>query len=176
MSVSLGPVFEKVDLLLSELEELSARGPHFKIVHRFREHGTDCAPGEEIAWALLIYRSREYILALSLSLLLLFDYLAKNRYRPQSASQIISGMCADPFYARHGKNARADIKRTRKFGRSAVKEYVKRIRQSLHHAFSEAGLKLDPSAVFASEPTETNEVHYRLKATVEWVHFDTSSQ
>ena len=53
-----------------------------------------------------------------------------------------------------------------------MKEYIKPIRQALHAAFLEARLKLDPFAVLVSEPAETKEIHYRLKATVDWIHID----
>jgi hypothetical protein len=172
MSNEFTRVVEEVDVVVAEVKELVTAGPHFKIVHRIREDGKECSPGEEIAWALLVYRSREYLLKLSLSLLLLFDYLARNRWLPHSARQIVAGMRADPFYTKHGANVRTDGKQTRKISRSAVKEYIKRIRRALEEAFREAGLKLDPFDVLVSEPTESNDVRYRLKATVEWIHID----
>jgi len=172
MSDRFSPVIEEVDLLVAEIKELATVGPHFKIVHRFREYGTDCRPGEEVAWTILVFRSREYLLRLPLSLLLVFDYLGRNRWLPQSATQIVAGMRTDPFYARHGANVRTDGRQTRKISRSAVKEYVKRIRRALQVGFHEAGLKLDPYAVLVSEPTESNEIRYRLKATIEWIHVD----
>ena len=48
----------------------------------------------------------------------------------------------------------------------------KRIRAALQLAFREAGLELDPQRVLVSERTVGNEVGYRLRATVEWVHND----
>jgi len=145
-------------------------GPRFRIVHRFREPGADCLPGEEISLIVLIHRGREYLLPISLALRILFDYLARHRRLPQNAVQIVSGMQADAFYVRHGANAQTGARQTRRFSRSAIKEYVKRLRRLLQVAFREAGLKLDPFAVLVSKPTEGNEVHYRLRATVEWIH------
>lgn len=150
----------------------SALGPHFKIVHRFREPGARCLPGEEIAWVLLIWGSHEIVLKLPRSLLLLFEYMAQNRRFPQNAAQIVAGLRADPFFTRHGANARTGTKLTRRFSYSGVKEYIKRLRRALQIAFDEAGLKVDPFAVLVSEPTEGNEVRYRLRATVEWIHID----
>jgi hypothetical protein len=170
MSREFARVVEEVDLVLAEAAELASVGPHFKIVHRTRELNSECSPGEEVAWALLVYRGREYLLNLSLSILLTFDYLARNRWLPQSARQIVAGMRVDPFYARHGADVRTDGKRTRKISRGAVKEYVKRIRRALEAAFGEAGLRLDPFSVLISETTEMNDIRYRLKASVEWVH------
>jgi len=163
-------VLHGVDLRLAELRRLAACGPHFRIVHRFREPGAACLPGEEVAWVLLACRSIEYPLPLPLSLLLLTDYLARNRRLPQSAAQIAAGLRTDPFYVRHGANVRTGARLTRKFSFSSMKEYTKRLRRALKVTFDEAGLKLDPFAVLVSEPTEGNEVRYRLKASVEWIH------
>ena len=172
MKDKLGPVIQKVDLLLAELREVAGRGPRFRIVHRLREPGADCLPGEEISFILLIHRGREYLLPLSLALRILFDYLARHRRLPQNAVQIVSGMRVDAFYTRHGANAQAGVRQTRRFGRSAVKEYIARLRRALEVTFREAGARPDPFAVLVSEPTEGNEVRYRLRATVEWVHVD----
>jgi hypothetical protein len=167
----LGSVVEMVDLLLAEFRETASSGPHFRITHRFREPGTDCAPGEEVAAAYLVYRSREFFIPLPTTLLLLFDFLARHSRFPQSAAQIIAAIHADPFYRRHGENAiRGNLAPT--FGRSSVKEFIKRIRRGLERSFFEAGLGLDPRRVLVSQGTVTNCVGYRLKATVEWVHFD----
>ncbi len=170
MNGKFAPVIEKVDLLLTERRQLVAMGPHFKIVHRFRRYGTDCRSGEEVSWVIFLHRSREYLLRLSLSLRLLFDYFARTRNLPQSAIQIVAAMRADDFYVRHGTNVKTGRRQTRKFSPSGVKVYVERLRRQMHMTFREAGLKIDPFSVLVSEPTDTNEIHYRLKATVEWVH------
>jgi hypothetical protein len=54
----------------------------------------------------------------------------------------------------------------------SIKEYVKRLRGSLAVACGEAGLKLDPDEILVSESTESNEVNYRLRISVEWIHVD----
>jgi hypothetical protein len=38
--------------------------------------------------------------------------------------------------------------------------------------FQDRGLMVDPLQILTSEPTETNVIVYRLKATVEIVHID----
>jgi hypothetical protein len=174
MRDSLEPVVDGVDLLLAELRVLKSQGPHLRIVHRFREPGTLCAPGEEIAVVYLVHRSHLYPLPLSLALRMLIDYLGKHSHFPQSASQIEAGIRADSFYLKHGTNAMLHNGLKRRFSRSAIKEYVKRLRVALELAFEEAGLNLDPREVIVSKPTVTNEVGYGLKATVEWFHIDDS--
>jgi hypothetical protein len=134
-----------------------------------------CAPGEEIAIVYLVYRSKFYPLRLSLALRMLIDYLAKHSHFPQSASQIEAGMRADPFYVKHGTNAMLPTGLKRRISRSAVKEYVKRLRLALELAFRDVGLNLDPRQVIVSEPTVMNEVGYRLKASVEWFHCSTQT-
>ena len=170
MRDSLDPVVDSVDLLLLELRVLKSQGPHLRIVHRFREPGTLCAPGEEIAVVYLVHRGRLCPLRLSLALRMLVDYLAKHSHFPQSASQIEAGIRADPFYTKHGANAMPNNGLKRRISRSAIKEYIKRLRKALALAFQETGLNIDPRHVIVSEPTVANEVGYRIKATIEWFH------
>jgi len=170
---SLGSVVDKVELLLAERRQLSAIGPQFRIVHRLRVPGTECMPGEEVFAVALVYRGREFYLPLSRVLLLLFDYLARHRRIAQSSAQIEAGMSADTFYAEHGSNAVAlGTRLTRRISRQCVKEYVKRLRRVLAATFDKAGLRIDPEEVLLSQPTGLNQVGYRLRAQIEWVHID----
>ena len=75
-NVNLAPVADGVELLIAELNQVRFSRLPFRIVHRLRVPGTDCAPGEEVLAILLIYRGHEYQLRLSPALLLLADYLA----------------------------------------------------------------------------------------------------
>lgn len=172
MRDSLEPVVDSVDLLLAELRVLKSQGPHLRIVHRFREPGTLCAPGEEIVIAYLVHHGQFFPLRLSLALRMLVDYLAKHSHFPQSASQIEAGVRADPFYMKHGTNAMLHNGLKRRISRSAIKEYIKRLRLAFEVAFRDAGLNLDPRQVIASEATVMNDVGYRLKASPEWFHID----
>jgi hypothetical protein len=172
MRDNLDPVVDGVDLLLAELRALKSQGPHLRIMHRFREPGMLCAPGEEIVIVYIVRRGWLYPLRLSLALRMLIDYLAKHSHFPQSASQIEAGMRADPFYIKHGANAMLHNGLKRRISRSAIKEYVKRLRLALELTFREAGLSIDPRHTIVSAPTVTNEVGYRLKATAEWFHID----
>jgi hypothetical protein len=165
-------VGRRVDVLLAELRQLGASGPHFRIVHRFREPGRDCGPGEEVAAVFLNHRALEIVVPLPLTLRLLFDFLAGYSHLPQSAAQISGAMHADPFYQKHGAYVRTGATLTRKISRSSVKEFIKRIRQALEQTFREANLAVDPRTVVVSERTVGNEVGYRLRATVEWIHVD----
>jgi hypothetical protein len=49
-------------------------------------------------------------------------------------------------------------------------QQIMRLRAGLRQAFRKAGLSLDPSRVLVSEVTLTNEVRYRLRASVNWQH------
>lgn len=168
MSGDLQPIVEHVELLLSELAESLQAGPRIRIVHRFQSAGTICKAGEEV-WAILLgYRGREVLLALPLALRLLLNYLAETRHIPQSAAQIVAGLRRSAFYAKHGANSGAPS--TRRFSRSGIKEYVKRIRGALQRAFRDVGLDLDPGDVLISKGTVGNEVQYQLRARVEWTH------
>jgi hypothetical protein len=170
MRDSLEPVVDCVDLLLAELRVLKSQGPQLRIVHRFQKPGMLCAPGEEIAVVHIVHRGQVFPLRLSLALRMLVDYLAKHSHFPQSASQIEAGMRSDMFYTKHAANAFPQNGLRRRISRSAVKEYVQRLREAFSIAFREAGLNLDPRCVLVSEPTVSNEVGYCLKVTAEWFH------
>lgn len=170
MSDSFAPILQEVDFLVAERKEIAAAGPHFKIIHRFHESGTDCCAGEEITSASLVCRSREYVLRLSPKLLMLFDYLARHRHIPQSAAHIVSGMQRSTFYTKHGANARVAVQRSGRLTFRTVKVYIQRLRDAFQIVFGEANLNIDPFLVLVSEATDTNCTLYRLKATAEWVH------
>jgi len=165
-------VIEQVDLLLLELRTLRSEGPHLRVIHRFRHPGSECGPGEEIVAIHLVHRAREFLVPLSCSLLLVFDYLAHHSHFPQSAAQITAGMKADPFYYKHGANAATHVRLTRKISRSSVKVYIERLRTALLQAFRNAQIQIDPFSVLVSEETSSNETGYRLRARFEWIHID----
>jgi hypothetical protein len=144
-------VIDEVDLLILEARRLRAIGPNFVLVQR--------SPGEDPILLLLIHRSREFIVRLTPGLILLFDYLSKTRWLPQTATQIATGMAAS---AARGKRKRSP-------SRFSVKTFVNRIRVALGTAFCEAAADLDPRDVLVSEAVG-NQVHYRLRARIEWQH------
>jgi hypothetical protein len=172
MNDSFAFVIEEVDFLVAELKERATVGPHIKIVHKYRQPGSDCAPGEEIAVAYVVHRARESFIRLSCPLLSVFDYLAHHTRLPQTAPQIVSGLRADPFYQKQGANAYTRGQLTRKIGRSSIKVYIQRLRAALGQAFRDAHLQLDPYKVLVSEDTSSNMAGYRLRATFEWIHVD----
>jgi hypothetical protein len=163
-------VLEKVDLLLAELGELRAQGPHFRIRHRFHKPGTACSPGEEILAVCLIHRGEEYSLRLSMALRILFDYLARHSRFPQSATQIEAGVRADRFYSHQAQSFSGTSSRTRRIPRSYVRVYTERLRLALEVAFCEANLINQGREVLVSQRTVGNEIGYRLRARVEWIH------
>jgi hypothetical protein len=170
MSIELRRVIEKAQFLLLELNHVAQKGPYFQIVHRFGRTGMGCYAGEEVVAVYLIDGSNEIMLPLSLALRLLFDYLGRQRHIPQSASQIAAGIRVDLFYCKHGLNSGRLLRRN--ISRTAVKEYIKRIRTALNIALRKTALAIDPDRVLASCETMSNEVHYHLRASVEWVHID----
>jgi len=139
-----------IDLIFAEIAEMRSSGPHFRIYHRFRKPGTNCAPGEEILAVCFVHRGQEYHLRLSLALRILFDYLARHSRFPQSASQIEAGVRADRFSARHAAAAMGASAFTRRISRSCVKVYIERLRSALESAFHEADLLMDTRGVLLS--------------------------
>lgn len=142
----------------------------FVVLHRFQCPGTNCLAGEEVTAVWFVHDDVSFQIRLSLALRLLFDHLGRYRWLAQSAAQIESSMRADPFYTRHAANARSEARQTRRIARSAVKTYIRRIRDALQSAFTQAGTMLKPEQVLVSEPMAGNEVGYRLRAVVRWIH------
>ena len=176
MNDSLKSLMEEIEFVMAERKELSARGPIFRIVHRFRMPGSDCLPGEEIFAVFLVYRGCEYHLRLPLALRILFDYLARHSRVPQSAGQIELGIRADDFYRRHAANGTGRMAVTRGIARSYVRQYAPRLRQALELAFEEANLRIDPRNVLMELKTVGNEVGYQLRANCDWAHLDLTTQ
>jgi hypothetical protein len=166
------PILRALELLRVERAELSLRGPRFLIIHRFCQPETICTPGEAIAEVQLMHRTRVFSVPLSTRLMLLFDYLARHRRMPQSASQIAAGLSVDPFCQEHGAYANAQETLSKDVSRTALKQQIMRLRAALRSAFRQAGLGIDPDRVLISEATEGNEVLYRLKIAVEWLHME----
>lgn len=163
-------IIEELEFLEAERRQMSERGPHFRIVHRFHQPNSGCAPGEEILAVCLIHRGREYCLPLSLALRILFDYLARHSRLPQSAAQIEAGIRAECFYTQHAATVMGKDRFIRSIPRSYVRVYIERLRSALDTVFCEAGFLMNARVVLLSVPTVMNEVGYRLKVTAEWTH------
>lgn len=176
MNHNLKTLMEEIEFVMAERKELSARGPSFRIVHRFRMPGADCLPGEEILAVSLVHRGREYHLRLPLALRILFDYLARHSRVPQSAGQIELGIRADDFYRRHAANGTGRRAVTRNIPRSYVRVYADRLQQALQLVFRDANLRIDPGHVLMELKTVGNEVGYQLKAHCDWVHLDLATR
>jgi hypothetical protein len=158
--------------MLLELDRLDHRGPEFTIIHSYRIacDGAECQAGEEVSRVLLGSRGKQTIVPLALATRLVFDYLARTKHLPQTATQIAAGMRLKDFYRDHGLNSGEPS--MRKICRTAVKEYVKRIREALAVAFRKVVFPLDPMRVLVSEATDGNKVQYHLQASIEWLHVD----
>jgi hypothetical protein len=170
MSFDLRPIVYKAEYLLLERSILASFGVRLQIIHRFRIADVRCHDGEEVAAVLLVHGSRSVQIGLSLALRLIVDYLARHRNIGQSASQVAAGIRTSSFYRNHGANSGASSRR--KISRTAIKEYVKRIRRALSSALREVGLDVNPTQILVSHRTEGNEVLYKLRAAVEWLHED----
>jgi hypothetical protein len=172
MGIRFSSLIEEVEFLAAERRQLATTGQSYEIWHRYHMPWAPCIPGEEVSAVLLVAHGREFCLPLSLTLRLVFDFLAKHSRLPQSAAQITAGMKADPFYYRHGANASAQVRLTRKISRSSIKVYIERLRAALLQAFHDAQIQVDPCSVLVSQQTSSNEVGYQLRAHFEWVHID----
>jgi hypothetical protein len=174
---SLAPVADDVRLLIAEFNQLRSSLLPFRVTHRFRMPGTECASNlEEVLAVFLLYRGCEYQLRLSPALLVLADYLLRNSRVAQTASQIADGIRANSFYSeKYAANGRGRRQRIMRIPRSAIREYIKRLRRALALAFQEANLPVDPLNVLIVEESVGNQMLYRWKAGVEVVHFDLTS-
>jgi hypothetical protein len=169
---SLALVVHDVQLLIAELNQLKSARLPFRVTHRFRMPGTDCADGEEILALCFTPRGHEYQLRLSPALLVLGDYLLRNQRFAQTAGQISTGIQASRFYSEHATNGHGQRQRMRSIPRTAIKEYIKRLHRALAFAFHEAHLRIDPREVLTVEESVGNQVLYQWKAVVDVVHFD----
>ena len=103
--------------------------------------------------------------------LLMMDCFCRYRM-PLTAWRIEQIMNSDPFYVDHAANQIGHDKIITKPDSRTVRVYVPRIQRRMETVFKDRGLMVDPLQILTSEPTETNVIVYRLKATVEIVHID----
>jgi hypothetical protein len=163
-------LFEAIDLLLAELDELEKHGPCFQIVHRFSQG--ICTPGEEISAVLLAHAGNFLQLPLGLAERFVFDFLAQRRIAVDSL-QIVSGLAGDWFYREHAANS--GQRQVRKIRRPTIKVLAQRIRDAMSSTFGHSDLVFDPYDVLRSCPAVgSNRVLYKLCARVRWRHLDRS--
>jgi hypothetical protein len=79
-------------------------------------------------------------------------------------------MAEDSFIQGQGLHAKANVDLKTTISRAAVKQHIMRMRKRLGKLFHRLGMNLDPTRVLVSKETETNEVRYRLRAFVTWLH------
>ena len=148
-SEAIGKIIDELELLEAERHQLHQRGPHFRIIHRYREPHSPCGVHEEVAVVFLVQAGRAFQVRLGTILSILFDFLARHNQLAQTAKQIAKGTGIPRRY---------------------VRVYMDRIGAALATALREAGLDMEPDAVLASEDTAMNETGYRLHGTFEWLH------
>lgn len=158
-------IVEELEFIEAERCQLNAKGPHFRIIHRYSERFVPCGPHEEIAAAYLVHAGRTVQVGLGTALLGLFDYMALHNQISQTARQIESGTrpSRSPGVRRTAL-ARSGIPRR------YVRIYLDRICFALGIALQKAGIEIKPEAVLVSEETAMNEKGYRLRGTFEWLH------
>ena len=165
-------LIEEVDFLLARRRQLRTEGPHFIVVHSGHESGAiGCLPGETIEQISLGHRSLEFPFRLTLMPLLVLDCLCRYRRTMLTAARIEEIMHTDPFYVRYGTRQRRQPKDIGRPNRASVKVYVQRIREHMEKIFGDADLRIDPRNVLIADSTDSNTVAYRLKASVEFVHW-----
>jgi hypothetical protein len=168
---SFGQLIEEVDFLLAERRHLRARGLHLILEHLDHIPGPICAHGEMIGNISLGGLYEPVSLCFSHVSLLLMDCLCRHRL-PLSGRRIEQIMNTDPFYVHYAANRIGHQQNIARPNSRTVRGYVSRIWKQMHKVFQEVGLKLDPRQILVSEPTDSNVILYRLKATIEIVHRD----
>lgn len=161
------PIVFKAETLLFEKSRTAHSSLRLRIIHRFQSEKGKCESGEEVFVVLLLIGGRENYIPLPLAQRLLVDYLARHTFVGQSATQIAAGMRM-PFYRYHAANSGVPMHRL--ISRSAIKEYVRRIRLTFSAVLTKRGIVHDPLALLASEKGEGNEALYRLRIPTEWIH------
>lgn len=171
MSISEGimKIIEELEFLTAERRQLKVRGPHFRIIHRYRQQFSPCSAHEEIGAVYLVHAGQQFQVRLGTTLAAMFDFLGRHNQFAQTATQIERGTRTDHLHGhRHtstfiGKNGAGVPRRY-------VRVYIDRIRVALRGALLQAKLDIEPNAILISEETATNETGYRLRGTFEWLH------
>lgn len=160
-------LFEAIDLLLAEMDELERKGPRFEIIHTFSRFGW-CAPGEEISAVLLSHGGSFFQLPLGLAQRFVFDFLAQRRIAVDSL-QVVSGLAGNWFYREHASNT--GQRQLKKIRRPTVKVIIQRIREAMASTFADAQLEFRPYDVLRSCYADgSKRVLYKLHADVRWRH------
>jgi hypothetical protein len=167
----LDQLIEEIDFIVAERRNLRARGVHLIVTHLDHIPGTICAPGEMVGDVSLGGIPSPTSFGLSHLSLLMIDCFCRYRL-PLSAWRIEQIMNSDPFYVDYAANQIDFDQICAKPDSRTVRVYVPRIQRRMEAVFRDRGLVVDPLQILISEPTETNVIVYRLKATVEIVHID----
>ena len=167
----LNHLVKEIEFVLAERRNLRARGLHLIVSHLDHAPGTICAPGEMIGDIYLGGLPIPTSLRLSQMSLLLMDCFCRY-HTPLTASRIERIMISDPFYVSYAANRMGDDQVFAKPDSRTVRVCVSRIRKQMEMIFQQLGLTLDPRQILISEATDSNVTVYRLKATVEFMHFD----
>lgn len=144
------------------------------IAHEYAQVSGQCAPGEEILGAFLIWRGRVYPIPLGLTHLILLDFLCRNRWIAMDASAIAIRLQTDLFVVHHGSNAPGHRVRPARTSRTAVRKQIERIRAVIEQLIAREKLELDAFEILRSEETSTLCKQYRINADVSFDHWGTT--
>ena len=144
------------------------------IAHEYAQVPGQCAPGEEVVGAFLIWRGWAYPIPLSVTHLILFDFLCRHRWIAMDASAIATRLRMDLFVIHHGSNAPGHQVRPARTSRTAVRKQVERIRAVLTKLIADEGLDMDALKILRSEESSTRSVSYRINADVSFEHWATT--
>jgi hypothetical protein len=148
------------DLVMYQIESVRRGKVKLVLVHECKDSRLPgrCVTGERILSSWLVHQGRSYILPLSTPHLILLDFLARHcKNFGLNAEQIQERLNSDLFYI-HLARVRSS--------RTAIRQQVRRIRESMAKCFAKADLDLDPDDILRSEPTSSNEVRYSIHADV----------
>jgi hypothetical protein len=162
---------EELAFLLAERRDLQQRGLHLILTHLDHIPNTICAPGEIIGDISLSGSPTPTSLGLSQMSLILMDCLCRYRI-PLTALRIEQIMNSDLFYVDYAANHIGYDQIVAKPNCRTARVCVPRIQKRMEAVFEKLGLKVDPLQILISEPTDSNVIVYRLKATVEIMHID----
>lgn len=144
------------------------------MAHEYAQVPGQCAPGEEVVGAFLIWRGRVYPIPLSVTHLILFDFLCRHRWIAMDASTIAPRLRTDFFVIHHGSNAPGHHVKSARTSRTAVRKQVERIRAVLTRLIADKGLDLNALKILRSEVSSTRSVRYRINADVSFEHWATA--
>lgn len=169
MNRQLEPLAHRIDFLLFARERNRRSRLTLILTHCYvGAEWYGCRSGEAVSAAQFCHLGQLIDVPLSTRLLIVLDAMARSRIC-RSPTQLFVVLANDRFVQQHASDLRRSGLLRPKISRSAVKMAVSRIRKSISHALTGAGLATGREDILHSADTGAG-IGYRITVPVEWIH------